>query len=178
MNEKYYEFIEQCSTIKNEINSKLLELFKKYNVKNIYCGEMYSTPIVMYSTSADDIYTLDDIIINDNIIKFDCGNSYSNDSVSLLDVDVELLIEIYKWIFDNEDNLLNKDDEKEYILYIYPDTDISRYTQNINTMSQDAKQQILDDGCGELYTLNDFIDAFNSEVISDLGYIVKFEQEG
>lgn len=95
----------QIKDIRNTINEKLISLLKKYNTKQVDCVEFGDCPIIIYNSNCDKCYTLDCINLNKDNITFDCSSSYSNDSVALLDMDIELLIDVYEWVKENEEEL-------------------------------------------------------------------------
>lgn len=98
-------FVEQIKDMRNTINESLISLLEKYNTKQVDCFEFGDCPIIIYNSNCDECYTLDCINLNIDRITFDCSNTYSNDSVALLDMDIELLIEVYEWVKANEEEL-------------------------------------------------------------------------
>lgn len=95
----------QINDVRNKINQNLISLLKKYNTKQVDCVEIGDCPIIIYNSNCENSYTLDCINLNKDKITFDCSSSYSNESVALLDMDVELLIDVYEWVKENEEEL-------------------------------------------------------------------------
>lgn len=96
--------------LRKQIENYLISLLKEHNVTSIDCYPIGDTPIIIDSTSDIDTYTLDTISMyersnGENFIKFDCSNSYTNDDVHILDMDIELLVEVYEWVKENEEEL-------------------------------------------------------------------------
>jgi hypothetical protein len=61
------------------------------------------------------------------------------------------------------------------LLYIYSDTDISKYTTNdISQLSKEDMDKILLNNEGELISVNDLIYLFNNQYISDEGYLLRY----
>ena len=112
MKKKIELFREQIELITNEINDAIVSLMKKHNTENAYCVELDSTPIIIHDSYCDDnIHTLDEIILCDNgAIKFGCSSCFSNTYVYLIHMDIELLINVYEWIVENENEIFEENE--------------------------------------------------------------------
>ena len=116
MENKYTYIINECRKVRKEINDKIIDLLKKHNTDVVMCGDLCDTPIVFDGMTDDDVFTLDTIVLRtinetNEYITFECSSSYSNNSVTPMSMDIELLIEVYDWIISNEDDLFDDDDE-------------------------------------------------------------------
>jgi hypothetical protein len=61
------------------------------------------------------------------------------------------------------------------LLYIYSDTDISKYTTNdISQLSKEDMDKYLLNNEGELISVNYLIYLFNNQYISDEGYLLRY----
>ena len=98
-------FMEEVNSMRKVINENLISLLEEYNTKQVDCFEFGDCPVIIYNSICDECYTLDCINLNKDRITFDCSSTYSNDSVALLDMDIELLIEVYEWVKANEEEL-------------------------------------------------------------------------
>ena len=107
-------FRNDVKILRKQIEDYLISLLKKLNVTSIDCYSIdcYSgdTPTIIDCTSDTDTYTLDTITMyersnGENFIKFDCSNSYTNDKVHILDIPIELLVDVYEWVKENEAEL-------------------------------------------------------------------------
>lgn len=99
------KFRKDVMILRKQIENYLISLLKEHNVTSIDCYPIGDCPIIIYNSNCDECYTLDCINLNKDRITFDCSNSYSNDSVALLDMDIELLIDVYEWVKENEEEL-------------------------------------------------------------------------
>ena len=105
------KFRNDVKILRKQIENYLISLLKKLNVTSIDCYSIdcYSgdTPTIIECTSDTDAYTLDTISMyersnGENFIKFDCSNSDTNDNVHILDIPIELLVNVYEWVKENE----------------------------------------------------------------------------
>jgi hypothetical protein len=56
--------------------------------------------------------TLDRVeLSNNNTIILGCSGSWNNDYISIRELDIELLIEVYEWLIANEDILFYEEEE-------------------------------------------------------------------
>jgi hypothetical protein len=111
MKNKIKDFKERCNEIRSEIFDAIVSLMNKHNTKVVSC-DLSDTPIIIYDSYCDDnIHTLDDIILcdNDNIIKFGCSSCFSNTYAYINDLDIELLIDVFEWVIENEDEIFDED---------------------------------------------------------------------
>lgn len=110
MKNKIKDLKERCNEIRNEICDAIVLLMNKHNTKVISC-DLSDTPIIIYDSYCDDnIHTLDSIILCDNNnIKFGCSSCFSNIDVYINDLDIDLLIDVYEWVIDNENEIFDED---------------------------------------------------------------------
>ena len=66
----------------------------------------FTEGLVESDLADDDCMTLDRVVLsNDNTITLCCSGSWNNDFISIKELDIEVLIEIYEWLIANEDIL-------------------------------------------------------------------------
>ena len=98
-------FKKEIDTMRNAIHENLIQLMENYNKDIVNCYESDDCPIVI-SGVEDDCMTLDSINlhnVNDKkFIVFDCSGSWNNTSVCISQIDIEILIDIHDWVFENE----------------------------------------------------------------------------
>ena len=98
-------FKKEIDTMRNAIHENLILLMEKYNKDVVDCYESGDCPIVI-SGVEDDCMTLDSINLHnvngEKFIVFDCSGSWNNTSVCISQIDIEILIDIHDWVFDNE----------------------------------------------------------------------------
>lgn len=104
------ELLEQCTflvgkikEIRQSIIDNVVNIMKKHNVREIYCGYITHTPMIHESK------TLDSISLNGNKIVLYCSDEVENDYFFAEHIDIELLIEFYLWFIDYEDELFEQD---------------------------------------------------------------------
>lgn len=106
------DLIKEIKNARNEINDNIISMLNRHNTTEIYCYEYDDCPIVISGTN-DDCMTLDSVeLSNNNTIILGCSGSWNNDYISIRELDIELLIEVYEWLIANED-ILFCDDEEE-----------------------------------------------------------------
>lgn len=104
------DLIKEIKNTRNEINDKIISMLDKHNTTEIECYECDDCPIVVSGTD-DNCMTLDRVeLSNDNTIIFGCSGSWDNDYFSVQELDIELLIEIYEWLIENEDILFYEEE--------------------------------------------------------------------
>lgn len=98
-------FKKEIDTMRNAIHENLIQLMESYNKDVVDCYESDDCPIVI-SGVEDDCMTLDSINLHNvngkKFIVFDCSGSWNNTSVCISQIDIEILIDIHDWVFDNE----------------------------------------------------------------------------
>lgn len=105
------ELIEQCNLLcvkiketRQSIIDNVVNTMKKHNVNEIYCNYLTNTPELI------GLMTLDSICLTDkDEIKLWCSGEDENDYIFADDLDIELLMEFYKWFIDYEDELFEQD---------------------------------------------------------------------
>lgn len=103
-------FTKDVEILRKQIEDYLISLLKEHNVTSVDCYPIGDTPIIIDCTSYTDTSTLDTISMyeksnGENFIKFDCSNSDTNDDVHILDIPIELLVDVYEWVKENEEEL-------------------------------------------------------------------------
>lgn len=101
------KFRKDVMILRKQIENYLISLLKEHNVTSIDCYSIGNSPTIIDCTSDTDTYTLDAISMyersnGENFIKFDCSNSHTNDDVHILDIPIELLVDVYEWVKENE----------------------------------------------------------------------------
>lgn len=104
-------FRKDVAILRKQIENYLISLLVTHDTNSVDCYDCEGCPVIINGVSFDDdsTFTLDRINLylgkDGDYIEFDCSNSYSNDSVALLDMDIELLIDVYEWVKENEEEL-------------------------------------------------------------------------
>ena len=106
------DLIREINDTRTEIKNNIISMMRKYNVEEIECTECDDCPIV-FSGIGDECMTLDRITLypNENLI-FECSGSWNNGNVTVKEIDIEILIEVYTWLIANEEFLLSTDVEE------------------------------------------------------------------
>jgi hypothetical protein len=98
-------FKNEIDIMRNAIHENLIQLMENYNKDVVDCYECEGCPIVI-SGVEDDCMTLDSINLHNvngkKFIVFDCSGSWNNSSVCISQIDIEILIDIHEWVFNNE----------------------------------------------------------------------------
>lgn len=106
------DLIKEINNTRNEINNNIISMLNKHNTTEIECYECDDCPIVISGTE-DDCMTLDCVVLSkNNTIILGCSGSWNNQHISILELDIEVLIEVYEWLIANED-ILFYDEEEE-----------------------------------------------------------------
>ena len=106
------DLIKEIENTRNEINDNIISMLNKHNTNEIICYECDDCPIVI-SGAEDDCMTLDKVELSKyNTIILGCSGSWNNDYISIKELNIELLIEIYEWLIANEE-ILFYDEEEE-----------------------------------------------------------------
>jgi hypothetical protein len=102
-------FRNEVKVLRDKIENYLISLLETHDTNSVDCYVCEGCPVIIDGVTFDDdysTYTLDRINLylgNDGkYIEFDCSNACTNDSVSLNDMDIERLIEVYEWVSGNE----------------------------------------------------------------------------
>lgn len=105
------ELLEQCTFLVEKINDtrqsiidNVVNTMKKHNVEEIYCNFLNYTPLLIKSMTLDSIS-----LTNKNEIKLWCSDEDENDYIFADELDIELLIEFYRWFIDYEDEIFRQD---------------------------------------------------------------------
>ena len=109
---EFTTLIREINNTRTEIKNNIISMMRKYNVEEIECTECDDCPIV-FSGTGDECMTLDRITLhpNENLI-FECSGSWDNSNVTIREIDIEILIENYMWLVENEEFLFANDNEE------------------------------------------------------------------
>ena len=79
----------------------------KHNTTEIKCN-CSDTPVILSDLNDSCFsYTLDSVKLCDNEIVIYCSNCEDNDHFAIRGIDVETMLEVYKWLLDCESELFN-----------------------------------------------------------------------
>jgi hypothetical protein len=102
-------FIKEVRQMRKAMVENIIDLMKKHNVNEVYCSYFTDCPVIHNGICSDDVTTLDtiELVSGDNYeyILFNGNSDFSNGVVNASDMDIELLVEVYNWIMDYEDEL-------------------------------------------------------------------------
>ena len=103
-------FIKEVKEMRKAIVENLIDLMKKHNVNEVYCTEFNNCPVIHIGIYDEDVTFLNTIeYVNGEWCKYILFNG-SNGVVNASSMDIELLVEVYNWIMDYEDELfINKE---------------------------------------------------------------------
>ena len=110
-------FIKEVKSMRKAMVENLIDLMKQHGVNEVYCSAVNACPPVIHNgIYEDETYMLDTIKLlsgrdNDSILLegvSECGDG--NVYASLMDI--ELLVEVYNWVMDYEDELFEPIKEK------------------------------------------------------------------
>ena len=90
--------------MREEIKTRIIGLFKEYDITELDCTDATDCPIVLPAPNGEgcDTFTLDKVCVNTRgNVSFDCSSAYDNDFVLLSSVPIEELIELCVWLEDN-----------------------------------------------------------------------------
>ena len=97
--------VKEIKEMRNNIIEQITNLMKKHNVSEIYCNYISNQPTIFSGISIDEDLTLEEIeFVKTKHKDYILFNS-TNRSINPKDMDIELLIEVYNWIMDYEDEL-------------------------------------------------------------------------
>ena len=102
-------FIKEVRQIRQAMIDNIIDLMKKHNVNEVYCSCLTNCPVIHFGICDDDVTTLDtiELVSGDNYeyILFNGSSDFSNGVVYANQMDIELLVEVYNWVMDYEDEL-------------------------------------------------------------------------
>ena len=105
------ELFEQCTFLVKKIKEtrqsiidNVVNIMKKHNVEEIYCNFLNYTPLLIETMTLDSIS-----LTNNDKIELWCSNETENDHIFAHHLDIELLIEFYRWFIDYEDEIFKPD---------------------------------------------------------------------
>ena len=94
---KYAEF-------KNTICGSITEFMVKHNCTELDVTEFDSTPIIIEDMECSAYtYTLDRVTYDGNDVRVHCSNCEDNDSFYIKVLSLDLLIDLYEWLLENEE---------------------------------------------------------------------------
>jgi hypothetical protein len=102
-------FIKEVRQMRKAMVENIIDLMKKHNVNDVYFPHLNNCPVIHNGICSDDITTLNTIVLvscdNYEYILFEGSSDFSNGVVNANDMGIELLVEVYNWIMDYEDEL-------------------------------------------------------------------------
>lgn len=102
-------FIKEVRQMRKAMVENIIDLMKKHNVNDVYFPHLNNCPVIHNGICSDDVTTLNtiELVSGDNYeyILFEGSSDFSNGVVNASDMDIELLVEVYNWIMDYEDEL-------------------------------------------------------------------------
>lgn len=106
--------ISKIKEMRNAMHTNLVALMMNYGVDEVDCTEFDDCPIV-FSAFGDECMTLDRITLYEiegtKYAQLDCSGSYENDTIDVNTLDIDILINVYEWVLDNEEELFSTDEE-------------------------------------------------------------------
>lgn len=103
-------FIKEVREMRKAMVENLIDLMKQHGVSEVYCSAVNACPPVIHNgIYEDETYTLDTITLisrgdNDSIL-LEGVSECCNGNVYASLMDIELLVEVYNWVMDYEDEL-------------------------------------------------------------------------
>ena len=103
-------FIKEVKSMRKAMEENLIDLMKQHGVSEVYCSDVNACPPIIHNgIYEDDVIMLDNIRLlsrgdNDSILLEGIGECQNGDVYASL-MDIELLVEVYNWIMDYEDEL-------------------------------------------------------------------------
>ena len=102
-------FMAEIKKMRKAMVENIIDLMKKHNVSEVYCSYLTDCPVIHVGICDDDVTTLDTIeyVSGDNYeyILLNGSSELSNGVVNASQMDIELLVEVYNWVMDYEDEL-------------------------------------------------------------------------
>lgn len=96
-------FIKEVKKMRKAMVENLIDLMKRHGVNKVYCSAVNDCPPVIF------VAICDDDVIRLDTIEFVSGDKYEyilfNGVVNASQMDIELLVEVYNWIIDYENDL-------------------------------------------------------------------------
>ena len=102
-------FHNECKKMRKDINNSIISLFEKHNKTKVYCGELCDCPTIFEGITDDDTITLDAIENTKYGIIFEGSGCYQNGDKHIDGIDIELLVWIYDWLLDNEEEVFEEE---------------------------------------------------------------------
>lgn len=105
-------FIKEVREMRKAMVENLIDLMKQHGVNEVYCSAVNACPPVIHNgIYEDETYTLDTITLisrgdNDSIL-LEGVSECCNGNVYASLMDIELLVEVYNWVMDYEDELFD-----------------------------------------------------------------------
>ena len=92
---------------RKEIQKGIFEMMSRHSVSVIDCVEQEDCPTIFEGIAFDDTLTLDRISLTPDCgrVVFEGSGCYTDGNVLLGSMDIELLIWVYEWLTDNEEEL-------------------------------------------------------------------------
>ena len=110
-------FINEVKKMRKAMIDNIIDLMKRHGVNEVYCTEVNACPPVIHNgIYEDEVYMLAIITLisrgdNDSIL-LEGLSEYGNGNIYASQMDIELLVEVYNWIKDYENDLFGKNLQK------------------------------------------------------------------
>jgi hypothetical protein len=105
-------FIDEARKLREAIIEYIISVMKERNVEEVYCTECFDCPAIHFGICEDDVTTLDTIELvsraDYDYLLFNGSSEYSNGIVNVSEMDIELLVTVYDWFIDNQDELFEE----------------------------------------------------------------------
>lgn len=108
----FFELRNDIQQARKEIVANLIELMKKHNCKKADSTFFDSTPIIIEgSMNSDETFTMDAMYLTNNNteIRVECSCAYTNDDFDVSILPTDLLLDLWEWVIENEDDFFDKD---------------------------------------------------------------------
>ena len=101
--------IKEIKEMRETMIANIIDLMKQHGVDGVSCNHIQNCPVIHNGICEDDVYTLDGIdLFNYGEKEFIILSGSNECYTGVVDpnyMDIELLIEVYNWIMDYENEL-------------------------------------------------------------------------
>jgi hypothetical protein len=101
--------IKEIKEMRETMIANIIDLMKQHGVNEASCNHFQNCPVIHNGICEDDVYTLDDIDLYNyggkEFIILSGSNECYTGIVDPNYMDIELLIEVYNWVMDYENEL-------------------------------------------------------------------------
>jgi hypothetical protein len=108
MNKVMKDYRKLLNEIRTEINEKIIAILNKYDCQEIGCYTNY-VPVLredLYDSNLT--FTLDTVGVRWGKVYFDGSSSMDNTTIWADNLDIELLVGIYEWLIENEEEIFEE----------------------------------------------------------------------